>query len=443
MVSIYKAKTKPSRTGNLINLQIESTDYEAQGVARVGNKIAFVSGALTGELVQAKVLEDKAGFIKASTTVVKQAAKSRIKPPCAYVNQCGGCQLQYLPVSQQGPLKQQGVEQLLTHQLGLTKLPWQPMLAVANTAYRRRARIGVWYDKKQGKFSIGFRQANAKQIINIQQCLVLSPVLAPIFSVLAAQLPLLSSVTAVTHVEVIDADGQAYIIIRHVQPLTLEDKQRFIAAWPKAIWLGENAPGEFEPWQTEQPVSQAYYMLNDQGLRLEFGLDSFIQVNAAVNQLMVNQAVQWLAPTATDNILDLYAGIGNFSLALAQQVKAVHAVEGIDKMVQQLLHNATVNQLNNVTATQADLHLAWPKTSWNKPQYSKVLLDPARAGANGAIEQVVKLKPTTILYVSCNAATLARDAKVLLASGYRLEKIGSIDMFPHTRHLELMALFVQ
>lgn len=449
MVSIYKAKTKPSRIGNLLNLSIESTDYEVQGIAKVANKIAFVSGALAGEKVQAKVLEDKAGFIKASVTGIKQAAKERIAAPCRYAQQCGGCQLQYLAVSQQQQLKQQGVDALLKHQLGLTNLPWQAMLSTSdaslaeNTAYRRRARIGVWYDKKQRKFSIGFRQANAKHIVNVQHCLVLSPILAPIFSVLAAQLPLLSTNNAVTHVEVVDAAGQAYIIVRHVQPLTLQDKQRFIDAWPSAIWLGESEPGQFIPWQEEHQTYQPEYALAEQNLRLQFGLDDFIQVNAAVNQQMVNQALQWLAPTASDTILDLYAGIGNFSLALAQQAKAVHAVEGIDKMVQQLLHNAKVNQLANITASQADLHLAWPKASWNTAQYTKVLLDPARAGAYGAIEQVLKLKPNTILYVSCNAATFARDSKVLLAGGYRLDKISGIDMFPYTRHLELMALFIQ
>ncbi|MGI5308617.1 23S rRNA (uracil(1939)-C(5))-methyltransferase RlmD [Rheinheimera sp. WS51] len=454
MVSIYKAKTKPSRIGNLINVQIDSTDYEVQGIARVNNKIAFISGALAGETVQAKILEDKSGFIKASVTSVKQAAKERITAPCRYAAQCGGCQLQYLAVSQQQKLKQQGVDGLLRHQLDLTDIPWQPMLtgptmdtesgpAIQQQGYRRRARIGVWYNKKQRQYDIGFRQANAKNIVNIKQCLVLSPVLTPIFSVLATQLPKLSTANAVTHVEVIDAQEQAYIVVRHTQPLTIQDKQQLIAAWPTAIWIGEFESGCYKAWQDEHQQFQPEYSLAEQNIRLQFGLDDFIQVNATVNQKMVSQAITWLAPNKQDTILDLYAGIGNFSLALAQVAKAVHAVEGIDKMVQQLLHNARVNQLDNLSASQADLHLTWPKASWNSAQYTKVLLDPARAGANGAIEQVVQLKPKVILYVSCNAATLARDSKVLLSSGYRLEKISGIDMFPHTRHLELMALFVQ
>ena len=169
--------------------------------------------------------------------------------------------------------------------------------------------------------------------------------------------------------------------------------------------------------------------------------DDFIQVNTGVNQLMVQQALAWLQIDSNDVVLDLYAGVGNFSLPLAQRAKTVRAVEGVAKMVQQLATNAKLNGLSNVEAYQADLHLSWPKASWNTPEYTKVLLDPARAGAAGATEQIIKLKPAQILYVSCNAATFARDAKILLQSGYRLHKICGVDMFTHTNHLELMALF--
>src|SRR5690606_27734443 len=150
------------------------------------------------------------------------------------------------------------------------------------------------------------------------------------------------------------------------------------------------------------------------------------------------QAVNWLNISANDTVLDLYSGIGNFTLALAQRAKTVRAVEGVAKMVQQLATNAKLNGLSNVDAYQADLHLSWPKAQWNKPVYTKVLLDQARAGAQGATEHIAKLKPAQILYVSCNAATFARDARVLLQNGYKLDKICGVDIFAHTRHLELM-----
>ena len=438
MLNIYKAKPKASLVGKTLTFTIDSSDYEVQGIAKQQDKIVFVSNALPGEQVQAKVLEDKAGFIKASTVKLLNASPLRVTPPCRYASQCGGCQLQHISEQEQRSLKQQGIDTLLRHQTGLATLPWQPMLTDDSESYRRRARIGIWYDKKTKQLSVGFRQTADKRIINVAQCLVLAKPLAPIFAVLSRVIPTLRDPSVVTHADVLLAGEQVFISLRHVKPLTDSEKQQFIAAWPEAIWLGEAQPGQFDYWQ-QQAVPQ--YQLTEQALTLQFSPDDFIQVNSALNQKMVSQALQWLQINADDVVLDLYAGIGNFTLALAQRAKTVRALEGVAKMVQQLATNAKLNGLSNVEAYQADLHLPWPKAQWNKPQYTKVLLDPARAGAQGAVEQIVRLKPAQILYVSCNAATFARDAKVLLQHGYQLDKIGGVDMFTYTSHLELMALF--
>lgn len=438
MLNIYKAKAKTSLQGKTLTFTIDSHDYEVHGIARQDKKIAFISGALPGETVQARVSEDKAGFIKATLIKVVTPSTLRITPPCRYAGQCGGCQLQHLTLDDQRRLKQQGIDSLLQHQTGLTRLPWQPMLVAASERYRRRARIGIWFDKKQGTVSVGFRQAQDKQIVDIAHCQVLAEPLAPVFGVLKQVLPKLTDPTSVTHAELLFDGSQVFVIVRHVRALSEREQQLFIAAWPEACWLGEAQSGEYQYWQ--QSV-QPQYQLHQQQLTLQFSADDFIQINAELNQSMVTQALDWLQVTAEDTVLDLYAGIGNFTLALAQRAKMVRALEGVAKMVQRLETNAKVNGLSNVEAYQADLHLPWPKASWNKPHYTKVLLDPARAGAQGAVEQIVRLKPAQILYVSCNAATFARDAKVLLQSGYRLEKISGIDMFAHTSHLELMALF--
>lgn len=438
MLNIYKAKPKASALGKILTFSIDSCDYEVHGIAKQQQKIAFVSAALPGEQVQARVLEDKAGFIKASTVKVLQASPLRITPPCVYAQQCGGCQLQHVSVASQRELKQQGTDALIRHQTGLAHLPWQAMLTAADSGYRRRARIGIWYDKKTRRFSVGFRQAADKQIVAVDNCMVLAAPLAPVFAVLNKVLPQLNEPMSVTHAEVLLADSQPFVILRHIKPLSVAEQQLFIAAWPEAVWLGEPEPAQFNYWQ-QRVIPQ--YHLPEQGLTLQFSPDDFIQVNAELNQNMVTQALNWLQVNADDTVLDLYAGIGNFTLALAQRAKTVRAVEGVAKMVQQLATNAKVNGLSNVQAYQADLHLSWPKASWNTAQYTKVLLDPARAGAQGATEQIIALKPAQILYVSCNAATFARDAKLLLQSGYRLEKLGGVDMFTHTSHLELMALF--
>lgn len=438
MLNIYKAKPKTSLLGKTFNFNIDSNDYEVQGISKLQQKIAFVIAALPGEQVQAKVVEDKAGFIRAQTIKVLTASDKRVTPPCLYAAQCGGCQLQHLAPAAQRELKQQGIDALIRHQTGLQQLPWQPMLVAADAGYRRRARIGIWYDKKQRRFDVGFRRQADKQITAVGHCMVLSEALNPVFTVLNSVLPQLQDATAVTHAEVLQAEDTVFVMLRHIRPLTVNEKQLFIDAWPEAVWVGEAEQGQFSYWQHEVTPQ---YSLMPQQLALQFSPDDFIQVNAALNQQMVDQALDWLQVNADDVVLDLYAGIGNFTLALAQRAKLVRALEGVAKMVQQLATNAKVNGLNNVEAYQADLHLTWPKAAWNKPEYTKVLLDPARAGAVGAVEQIVKLKPAQILYVSCNAATFARDAKALLQSGYRLQKISGVDMFTHTSHLELMALF--
>lgn len=439
MVAIYKAKSGRGLQGKTIELQINDTDYEGNGIGRYQQKIAFVSGALPQETVQAQVNEDKAGYLKATVRKVLRPSAERIKPECRFFGHCGGCQLQYLAMTPQQQLKQHGIDALIRHHTGLEVLPWQPLLSADSWGYRRKARIGVWFDRKQQRYQVGFRQAASRELADITDCKVLSPVIAPVLGILRQVLPVMEQPGAITHVEATDAGGRAFLVVRHTAVLSNDEKQAFIDAWPQAVWIGELQSGEFEFWQGQTETLS--YWLTEQQLQLTFGPADFIQVNAGVNQLMVNQALAWLAPGPEDTILDLYAGTGNFSLPLAQRAAKVVALEGVSTMVQRASDNAALNQLNNVECAQADLHLPWPDASWNRPVYQKIVLDPARAGAQGAVEQVTALKAAQILYVSCNPATFARDAKVILAAGYQLHKISGIDMFPQTSHLELMALF--
>jgi len=439
MVRIYQA-AKPGKPSSpkRIQLDIVRVDHQAQGIGYWQDKIVFVSGALPGELLDVVLTEQKAKVAKAVVNKVLKPAAERQVPPCPHFQQCGGCQLQYIQSDAQLTVKQQGVDQLIRHQTGLAQLPWQTPIVGPAEGYRRRARIGVWFDKKNRSYQIGFRQANDKTIHSVDHCLVLSPVLAPVFSILQHQLPLMQQGQAITHVEVLDADGQAYVVVRHIRPLPESDRQLLQQSWPDAIWLGEAEPGQFVYWgQQVQP----HYRLPAQQIELEFEPDDFIQVNSEVNQRMVQQAIDWLEPDQQQRILELYSGIGNFSLALAKRTKAVQAVEGVASMVQRIEQNAVNNGITNLTAVQADLHLPWPKADWNQPVYDAVLLDPARAGAVGAVEQIAALRPARILYVSCNPVSFASDCKVLLAAGYQLDKLAAMDMFPHTSHLELMALF--
>lgn len=438
MVSLYQAKAKPKRQGQQLKMVIERLDYAVNGIAHYQNKIAFVSGALPGEQVLVEITEDKAGYLKGKTRQVLTPSPNRIAPLCPHFDHCGGCQLQYLSAEQQQLAKQQGVDALLQHQLQLTRIPWQPMLSSVSEGYRRKARIGIWFDKKRRQVITGFRQSGAKELAHISHCAVLEPSLQPIFRVLQQVVPLLAQPEAITHAEVMLSAAQPVVIIRHMTSLTSQERAAFINAWPEASWFGEAEADVLAPWQ-QQGHTLTYSLAQE--LTLSYAPNDFIQVNARVNQLMIDQALAWLAPKADDTILDLYCGIGNFSLPLAQQAKLVHGIEGLSKMVQQATKNAAANGLDHCQFWQADLHLPWPKAVWNKPIYQKVLLDPARAGAEQAVKEVAKLKPAQILYVSCNPATFARDAKYLLTAGYELQKVSGVDMFPHTAHLELMALF--
>lgn len=439
MVSIYQTKKK-SNLPQHGALTIQRWDHEAQGISTHQGNICFVDGALPGEQVQVRFTEQKNDYSRAVVQKVLQPSPLRINALCPSATQCGGCQLQYLAPESALALKQDAVAALLQHQLKLNELPWQPALSAAATGYRRKARIGVWFDKTTQQFQVGFRRAGSKEILDVPECLVLSPVIAKVLPVLRQTLPVMKHGSAVTHAEVLDADGQAFVVIRHVRPLSDADKALLIAAWPDAFWLGEAATDQFEAWQANTPVPQ--YQLAA-GQVLQFDPTDFIQVNSRINQAMVTQALAWLMPEKSDQVLDLYCGIGNFSLALSPLVAAVTGIEGITTMVQRARENATLNGYRNCTFAQADLHLPWKGQHWNKPVYQKVLLDPARAGAAGAVDELVKLKPAQILYVSCNPVTFARDARVLLANRYRISKIGVMDMFPYTSHLELMALFEQ
>lgn len=367
MVTIYKSKAKVQKGPQHLDLTIERWDMDAQSIAFSDGKICFVEGALPGETVKVKITEQKPQYLKAQVQKVLKASEHRIAPLCRFAGECGGCQLHHVSAEQSRVFKQQAIDQQLKHQLKLDCLPWQPLLHGDATGYRRKARIGVWFEKKTNAFVVGFRRKGGKEITAVSNCMVLSPVIAPVLEVLSSTLPKLQAGMHITHVEVLDAAGKAFVVVRHIKALPVADKNLLQQAWPEACWVGEAEPDEFQFWGEPQ---QAQYQLN-QGLTLNFAPTDFIQVNAEVNQQMVTQALEWLNVQATDKVLDLYCGIGNFSLALAKQAAQVVGLEGVAAMVTTASNNASLNQLGNVVFAQADLHLAWPKAAWNSAAVSK------------------------------------------------------------------------
>ncbi len=473
MAQFFKAKHKADSSNRAIKVTIEQFNHDGQGIGYVSSKsktesksgksddkICFVEGALPGEQVQAKVFEDKAKFIKAQTTKVLTPSELRISPECPHFSRCGGCQLQYVNRDSQLALKREAVDSLFKRFANLDSLPWQSSLTAEPWHYRRAARIGVWCDRKSGQFTVGFRQSHSKQITPIDACMVLAAGFENLFTAFAQLLPQLKAGRAVTHLEVVQAafEGESegerkrnVVSIRHTQPLTKADivKIRQLAEANQYSILSEYEKGQFS-CLTEAQVPPLHYYLPAQDLRLAFRMGDFIQVNASLNQQMIEQAIDWLELNEHDTVLDLFCGIGNFSLPLAKHCKAVVGIEGVDKMVEQASYNAQLNGLDNVSFYQADLS-ASPSFNYSfNYSFNKVLLDPARAGAAEAVAALTqpgkgksKNQPEKILYVSCEPLTLARDSFVLVQSGYRLAKVALMDMFSQTKHVEVMALFIK
>lgn len=422
-----------------ITVTIDSLDAAGQGVARSDGKAIFVAGLLPGEQAVIELVEEKSRFAKAK--VVKRLTNSplRVKPPCRYFNQCGGCQQQHIDISLQRESKANALQYLIARETGLQKEA-QPVIVGEAYGYRRRARLGLQYQHKNQHLVMGFRQTQSNTLVDIKQCSVLHPDLDKLIQPLSNCLNQLKIAAKLGHVELIRADNCLIVLIRHLVALVASDKQQlkdFEQQQGVSVWLA----GDDDSLQplNENAVLPEYQVVEE---RLQFSPLNFIQVNGEINHKMVAQALEWLDLRPHDRVLDLFCGMGNFTLPIARQVKSVVGVEGVENLVKQAQNNAQRNSIVNATFYNENLEAQIHTQPWAAEGFNKVLLDPARAGAAGVMEHLVKLAPEKIVYVSCNPTTLARDSKVLLEAGYQLVQLRMLDMFPQTSHLESMALFI-
>ncbi|MDQ9093133.1 23S rRNA (uracil(1939)-C(5))-methyltransferase RlmD [Pseudoalteromonas haloplanktis] len=438
MAQFFQAKKK-TLSGQSLTLAVTGMDHQGRGIAKHNNKVCFVNGALTGETVKAKLIEDKARYSAAKTVKVEQASDARVKPFCEYYQQCGGCQLQHLRLDQQLVEKQLAVSQLFAKFAKLNTLNWQDPLLSESTHYRRSARLAVMYDKTAKKMRVGYRAQGSKQIVSVQHCAVLSDAFSAIFTVFDEVLNLHSELRSVSHLQLCQADKQNFVVIRHTK--TISDKlkntieQLGLSHQWQIIWQGETQ--QIHHGHLPMP----FYQLAELGLKFEFGLENFIQVNAQVNQAMLSQAVDWLNLSVKEQVLDLFCGIGNFSLALAKYAKSVVGVEGVASAVAMATQNAQTNHIANAYFHCFDLTQNMQQAPWFSTELDILVLDPSRTGAFAILEQLPLEQFKTILYVSCDPVTLARDSAIITQARFSLEKIGLMNMFPHTGHIETMALF--
>jgi 23S rRNA (uracil1939-C5)-methyltransferase len=467
MANYFKAVVKPKTSNQRLTVTIDKLDMNGVGVARWQNKPIFIAGALPHEVVEVQIIEQKNKYARAKLISISKKNESRVEPQCHHFGVCGGCDLQMFDMPAQIDFKQTKVSELFSRcfsdqnvvkQLEKKDLPWQAAIESSPWHYRRKARLGVQFDKKS-QATIGFRQKSTNQLAAIKSCSVLVEPLNAIFPLLKKLLAQLTVKSAIGHIEVIQADivdthseiksqknNQVVLVIRQLRTMNETDIVLWQLNAQKHDWhviIDDGNKQEPLVSLKEDGSSELFYELADNS-KIHFSSSDFIQINHEVNNAMISQALAWLNVLPSDNVLDLFCGLGNFSLALAKQAKRVVGVEGVQVMVDKAIHNAQANGIDNCSFYQEDLNSHWLLESWAKAQaFDKVLLDPARAGAEEAVIQIAKLKIPSVLYISCDPATLARDSAILVSKGYKLERISLMDMFAQTKHVETMVLFTR
>lgn len=445
MAQFFKAAPKNSIKSRILkNIEVEKLDHQGRGIAFYQNKPLFIEGALIGETLDVKISESKKRYSKANIMKIHAASEQRVAPSCQHYEQCGGCHLQHTTQQSQIEIKQNGLLDLFGRFAKQAPIALQPAIQSDEWGYRRSARFGVQFNKKSKQVQMGFRRALSNDLIEQRVCPVLKAPLEALILPLKTLLNNLKGKADLGHVEMIWSDQGALILLRHLKALAKSDIE-LICAFAEQHQLNFFSQPSKNELICVFGDSNLSYQLAAGDCTLSFSPNDFLQVNDAVNQQMVAQALTWLELNKQDNVLDLFCGLGNFTLPMAKQVASVVGVEGVQKMVDRATHNAQLNNIDNATFFQADLSAeGLSKQEWaSDNHFNKVLLDPARAGALEAMPFVLSLKPSHIVYVSCDPVTLARDSQLLLEKGYKLAKLGLLDMFPQTGHMESMALFVK
>lgn len=428
-----------------VELEITGLTHEGRGIARHQDKIVFVFGALPGEKVRAKYIYSHNRFDEATTVEVLQAAPERVTPPCAHFGVCGGCQLQHLDPTAQIHTKQKFLNEQLTFQAKVTPKHWLEPLVGDFQGYRQKARLAVRYVLKKNDLLVGFREQKNNKIAILESCQILDPKVGLKLVLLRNLIGSLDAREHIPQIEVAIGKNEAALVLRHLVPLETEDLaklQHFAEQQNFSLYL---QPGNYESVHKIWPENTAdtlIYELPDQGLTYHFHPNDFTQVNQGMNQKMINLALDLIQPSPNDIFLDLFCGLGNFSLPMAQKAHYVVGVEGTAAMAQRAKHNAHFNNLENCEFHAADLESDFSTSQWAQKEYTKIILDPPRSGALKVVEQIKQFKAKEILYISCNSATFTRDAAILVHQhGFQLEKVGVMDMFSHTAHVETIGLF--
>ena len=447
----YRKQKLPSEP---IELEITSISHEGRGVAHRDGKVAFVDGALSGETVTAQWVRKRSSFDEFKSVSVQQPSLERVEPPCRFTAQCGGCSLQHWQSDRQIDFKQSVLIELLSKTAGLEESAYEllPALRGPTLSYRRKARLGVRLVEKKGGVLVGFREKYSSFITEMDNCSILIPEVAQLIKPLREMIATLDCRRTLPQIEVAAGDesldkideNRVALVFRHLEEISDEDVCKlteFSKLHNLEMYLQSGGVDSVTKVYPQEGKDRLQYFLPEFGLQLEFHPMDFTQINAEINRKIVGQALQHLELNESDVVLDLFCGLGNFTLAMASRCKSVVGVEGSEEMVNRGYENASLNGLDNVEFYAANLAASMKDKPWHGNSFSKILIDPPRSGAFEIIKEIAEMNAEKIVYVSCNPATLARDAAVLKENGYELAAAGVMDMFPHTTHVESMAVF--
>jgi len=429
---------------------IESLDQEGRGVAHVDGKTVFIDGALPNEKVTFQSHLAKPSYEVANVVEILKQSNQRVTPKCVHFGKCGGCKLQHLDFAAQVAAKQRLLEKDLWH-IGKVKAEnMLPPLYGPTWGYRHKARLSVKYVEKKQRVLVGFNEKSTRFVADMNSCEVLVPEVSALIEPLQQMILQLSLKDKIPQIELavgepVEAKPVIVLILRIMGPLTSQDElllKSFADEHAVQVWTQSKGPDTIKPFYPLD-AAQLQYSLPEFGLTYPFKPNEFTQVNPQINQVMIRRAMQLLAPQATDKIADFFCGIGNFTLPIARSGAGVLGLEGLANLVERANESAQLNSIDNVQFGVSDLFKMTPEALTGLGHFDKWLIDPPRDGAYELVKSLDFMNnPQRIVYVSCSPATLARDAGVLVnEKGYLLKAAGVINMFPHTAHVESIALF--
>ena len=443
-----RSNSRSRAPGAEIEADITALAHDGRGVARIDGKAVFVAGALEGERVRLRVVQRHRHFDEAQTTEVMTASPHRVTPKCAHFGVCGGCSLQHLDAAAQIEAKQRVLAENFARIGKVEPQRWLAPLADAPWGYRRKGRLSVRAVPKKGRVLVGFREAaNPRYVADIRHCDVVHPAIGERIELIGDLVSAMDGAASIPQIEFAAGDDTVALVFRHLEALSERDRAAladFGRQHGFAIYLQPGGLSSVHPLWPEAP-RLAFRLAPSGGaddVELEFQPLDFVQVNAGMNQKMMAHAMTLLDPQPTDRVLDLFCGLGNFTLPIARRVAAVVGVEGEHGLVERAGENAARNGLANARFHVANLFEDQRGAEWARQPWDKLLLDPPRAGADKVLDYLPHQATKRIVYVSCHPASLARDAGILVNQhGFKLSAAGVMDMFPHTAHVESIALF--